>query len=164
MADIFTDDVLPEVPLTFQNFVPEVRGYVRDFPELNRIIHGEESSNRLIEYCVRLAIDEYNTTPPLTRFPLQQFPSRTILLQLTLLYLLQSVGILHSRNRIAYNDGGFSVETEQQDTLYQNWINLIRSQVMPRLQRLKVAINIESGWGAGVGSEYGWIHGWYGLS
>jgi hypothetical protein len=151
-------------PLTFENFVPEVRGYMRDFPALNRLIHGEESSDRLIEYCVRLAIDEFNTYPPLTTHTISGFPSRTVLLQLTMIYLLQSVGILHSRNRIAYNDGGFSVETEQQDSLYQNWIQLLRSQVMPRLERLKVAMNIESGWGAGVGSEYGWIHGWYGLS
>jgi hypothetical protein len=152
-------------PLTYDNFVPEVRAYIRDFPELNRLISGEETSNRLMRYCAHLAIDEYNTTPPLTgSHTISNFPSRVILLHLTIIHILISVGILHSRNRFSYNDGGFSVETEQQEGLYQRWIQLLRSQTMPRLQALKVAKNIEGGWGGGLGSEYGWIHGWYGLS
>lgn len=154
-----------ELPLTYENFSNEVRAFLRDFPELNRLISGEESSNRMIAYCAHLAVDEYNTTPPLLPpSSISNFPSRTILLQLTLIYLLTSVGILHSRNRFAYNDGGFSVETEQQEGLYQRWIQLFRSQLGPRLQQLKVAKNIEGAWGGGVGSEYGWIHGWYGSS
>lgn len=151
-------------PLTMADFVPEVRGYLRDFSELNRLISGEESSNRMIEYCVNLAIDEFNTSPPLTRYSISAFPSRTILLYLTICHLLTSVGILKSRNRFQYSDGGWSSDTEQQDSLYQNWIQLMRSQVKPQAQALKIALNIEGGWGAGVGSEYGWIHGWYGLS
>ncbi len=151
-------------PLTFENFAQEVREFIRDFPELNRLISGEETSNRLITYCAHLAVDRYNTTPPLTRHEISNFPSRTILLNLTIINILTSVGILHSRNRFSYNDGGFSVETEQQESLYQQWIQLFASQTMPHMQSLKVAKNIEGGWGGGVGSEYGWIHGWYGLS
>jgi hypothetical protein len=152
------------VPLTYETFAQEVRAYIRDFPELNRLISGEESSNRMIAYCAHLAVDEFNTTPPLIGMSdISNFPSRSILLQLTLVHLLTSVGILHSRNRFSYNDGGYSVETEQQETLYQRWIQLFRSQLQPRIQQLKVARNIQGGWGAGIGSEYGWIHGWYGL-
>jgi hypothetical protein len=151
-------------PLTFDDFVPEVRAFIRDFPELNRIITGQESSNRLINYCANLAVDEFNTMPPLTRYGITNFPSRNILLYLTICHLLFSVGILKSRNRFQYSDGGWSSDTEQQDTLYLNWIRLLRGQITPQAQALKIALNIEGGWGAGVGSEYGWIHGWYGLS
>jgi len=118
----------------------------------------------MIEYCAHLAIDEFNTTPPLTKYGIGAFPSRTVLLYLTICHLLISVGILKSRNRFQYSDGGWSSDTEQQDSLYMNWAQLLRSQVKPQAQALKIAINIEGGWGAGVGSEYGWIHGWYGLS
>lgn len=150
-------------PLTYDGFVQEVREYIRDFPELNRLISGEETSSRLIKYCALLAVDEYNTTPPLTgTYTIDSFPSRSILLHLTIIQILISAGILHSRNRFSYNDGGFSVETEQQEQLYKVWIQLLRSQVQGRLERLKVAQNIEGGWGAGVASEYGWIHDWYG--
>lgn len=151
-------------PLELEQFKDEVRAWMRDFPELNRLISGEESSGRMVEYCVHLALDEWNTTPPLSSFTIENFPSRTILLHLTVIHLLTSVGILKSRNRFTYSDGGFSVQTEEQDGQYMNWIQLLRSQVNPRIERLKVALNIEGGWGAGVHSEYGWIHGWYGAT
>lgn len=147
-----------------EQFKSEVRGYIRDFPELNRLISGEESSDRMVEYCIWLSIDEWNTTPPVTANVLSDFPSRLILLQLTLCHLLTSVGLLKSRNRFTYNDGGFSVQTEEQDTMYSRWIQLLRSQVDPKLMRLKVALNISGGYGGGLGSEYGWINGWYGLT
>lgn len=150
--------------LTKDIFINEVRAFMRDFPELNRLISGEESSDRMIEYCTWLAIDEWNTTPPLAQVSLQTFPSRSILLYLTIVHLLTSVGILKSRNRFNYNDGGFSVQTEIQDELYLRWAQMLRSQVAPQVRQLKTALNIEGGWNAGVGSEYGWIHGWFGLS
>ncbi len=151
-------------PLTAEQFNSEVRAYVRDFPELNRLISGEESSDRMIEYCVFLALDEWNTTPPLSTHSISGFPSRGILLRLTLCHLLTSVGILKSRNKFSYTDGGFSAQTEDQDTSYTRWIQLLRSQLNPQILRLKVALNINEGWGAGMGSEYGWINGWYGLT
>ena len=145
-------------------FASEVRSYVRDFPELNRLITGEETSNRMIKYCIWLALDEWNVTPPLSGNSISDFPSRLILLQLVLVHLLTSVGILKSRNRMNYNDGGFTVEPESQDDRYFRWIQLIRSQVEPKISRLKLALNIAGGWDAGVSSEYGWLHGWYGLT
>ena len=51
----------------------------------------------MLEYCACLAIDEWNTTPPLSNVGISSFPSRFILLQLTLCHLLTSVGILKSR-------------------------------------------------------------------
>jgi len=116
----------------------------------------------MIILCMDLALDEFNTMPPLSYFSLSAFPSRSIFLYLTLCHLLTSVGILKSRNRFQYSDGGWSADTESQDTSYLNWIQLFRRQIMPQAQNLKIALNIEGGWGAGVGSEYGWIHGWYG--
>jgi len=150
--------------ISMEQFKSEVRGFLRDFPELNRLISGEESSDRMIEYCTWLAIDEWNVTPPLSSHALSDFPSRFILLHLTIIHLLTSVGILKSRNRFSYSDGGFSVQTEEQDGMYQRWIQLMRSQVDAKILRLKTALNISNGWGAGLGSEYGWVHGWYGLN
>ena len=148
-------------PLSIDQFVSEVRAYIRDFPELNRLISGEESSDRMIKYCALMALDEFNVTPPLSSNTISNFPSRTILLQLTLCHLLASVGLLKSRNRFVYNDSGFSVQTETQDDRYVRWITLIRSQLNPLISKLKIAINISEGYGASLGSEYGWIHGWY---
>lgn len=154
-------------PLTVDQFVGEVRSFVRDFPQLNRLISGEESSDRMIRYCAVLAVDEWNVTPPLSGHSVTNFPSRSVLLHLTIIHLLASVGILKSRNSFAYSDGGFTVQTEEHDTRYMKWIQFFRSMgpaSYRAVKDLKIALNIQGGWGAGVGSEYGWIHGWYGLT
>ena len=151
-------------PLTLTQFKSEVRNFVRDFPELNRLITGEESSDRMIEFCAFLALDEWNTTPPLSTNTFSDFPSRNILLYLTVIQLLTSVGLLKSRNKLVYNDSGFQVQTETQDDSYMRWISLFRSQVDPKVHRLKIALNIAGAFGSGVGSEYGQLHGWYGFS
>ena len=153
---------MPLSPLSEDQFPDEVRSFMRDHPELNRLISGGESSTRLIEDCMWLALDEWNTTPPLMNHRVENFPSRVLLLQLTLCHLLTSVGILRSRNRFRYNEGGFSAETDSQDGLYQRWIQLLRAQAAPGMQSLKVSMNIASGWGGGIGSDYAFVHGWYG--
>ena len=151
-------------PLEITQFVEEVRAYIRDFPELNRIIRGQETSNRMMEYCVWLSLDEWNTTPPFSSTTIARFPSRLLLLQLTICHILTSVGLLKSRNKMPYSDGGFSVDTETQDSSYQQWIQLLRSQANPRMMSIKIALNIAGGWGASVRSDYALIHGWYGTS
>ena len=103
------------------------------------------------------------TTPPLSGHVVSNFPSRGILLRLTVINLLTSVGILKSRNSFAYSDGGFQVQTEEHDSRYQRWIQMFRSMgpaSTQAIQKFKVALNIEGGWDSGVGSEYGVIHGW----
>jgi len=154
-------------PLTENQFVGEVRAFMRDFPPLNRLISGEESSDRMIRYCATLAVDEWNTTPPLSGHGIANFPSRSVLLHLTVINLLTSVGILKSRNSFAYSDGGFQVQTEEHDSRYQRWIQMFRSMgpvSRQAIKELKIALNIQGGWGAGIGSEYGWIHGWHGTA
>jgi hypothetical protein len=152
-------------PLTEDQFVGEVRGFLRDFTELNRLISGEETSDRMVRYCISLAVDEWNTTPPLSSHEVSNFPSRGLLLHLTVINLLTSVGILKSRNSFAYSDGGFTVQTEEHDSRYQRWIQMFRSTgpaSFQSIRNLKIALNLQGGWGAGLGSEYGLIHGWYG--
>ena len=154
-------------PLTEDQLVGEVRAFMRDHEELNRLISGEESSDRMIRFCVQLGLDEWNILPPLTGYTVANHPSRAMLLHLTIIHLLTSVGILKSRNSFQYSDGGFTVQSEEHDTRYQRWIQLLRSAgpaSEASMQRLKIALNIRSGWGGGMESEYGWIHGWYGLT
>lgn len=150
------------IPVETVKFAEEVRAYVRDFPELNRLINGEESSPRMVQFCAHLALDEWNALSPVQIGSVAEFPNKLILLQLTIIHLLTSVGILHSRNRLPYNDGGFSADTEAQADEYPKWITLLRSQVGPLLQTLSIRLNIASARGVGVPSEYGLLHNWYG--
>ena len=45
-------------------FVSEVRLYLRDYAELNRLIDGEETSDRMLAWAVIDALDDINNTPP----------------------------------------------------------------------------------------------------
>lgn len=141
-------------------FAEEVRYYLRDFPELNRLISGEESSSRMVQYCALLALEEWNARSPVQYTSVKAFPSRGILLQLTIIQLLTSAGILHSRNRLPYNDGGFQADTEAQADEYPKWIQLLRAQVNPLIERLSVRLNIAGAYGGGVPSQYSLLSNW----
>jgi hypothetical protein len=138
------------------------RAFMRDFAELNRLFVGEEHSDRLIAWAVLDALNDINTTPPLQGFTLESFPSTHLLLRGTVISLLESVGLLQTRNHLTFSDGGIQVGVSDKTQLIQSWIQLFRNSYEEKKQRLLVALNIEGGWGEGVNSEYLWTNGFYG--
>lgn len=153
----------PESNLALRGFVSTVRAFMRDYPELNRLIKGEEHSDRLIAWAVLDALNDFNTTPPLiTGFGLQNFPSPHILLRGTVISLLESLGMLMTRNHLTFSDGGIQVGISDKTPLIMNWIQLFTNKYEEKKKQLKIALNIEGGWGGGVHSEYLWMNGFYG--
>jgi hypothetical protein len=57
---------------TMKTFVQVVREYMRDHPELNRLIAGQETNNRLIAWSVLDALSLFNGTPHFTNYSLEQ--------------------------------------------------------------------------------------------
>jgi hypothetical protein len=153
---------LPNAKTDVEDFVNQVRLYLRDYPELNRLIAGVENSNRQIVWAVMDTLDEFNTTPPFTRFGVGDFPSRHLLLRGTVISLLESVGLLQTRNHLAFNDGGIQVGINDKTPFIQSWLNLFKQSYEDKKIKLKVAYNIESGWGGGVYSEYRYTNSFYG--
>ena len=150
------------VPLDTVKFAEDVRSWIRDFPELNRLINGEESSPRMVQFAAHLALDEWNALSPVQFTSVSDFPNKLILTTLTVIHLLTSVGILHSRNKLPYSDGGFTADTEAQADEYPKWISLLRAQIDPLMRTLSIRLNIAGARAGGVQSEYGLIHNWYG--
>jgi len=151
------------VPNDTVKFSEEVRAWLRDFPELNRLLAGEESSPRMVQFCAHMALDEWNAYSPVQFGSVGAFPNKTILIQLTVIYILMSAGILHSRNRFDFNSGGFVADTERQADEYPKWIQLIRAQLAGLMKNLSIRLNISSAsGGGGVPSEYSMLHNWYG--
>lgn len=148
--------------IALEQFVALVRAYMRDYPELNRLIKGEEHSDRLIAWAVIDAMDDFNSTPPMTNYQLHNFPSKHILLRGTVISLLESIGLLMTRNHITFSDGGIQVGVSDKTPLIQAWIQLLTNKYEEKKQRLKIALNIEGGWGGGMHSEYLWVNGFYG--
>lgn len=153
---------LPNAQIEFKNFVQQIRLFMRDQPELNRLISGEESSNRQIMWAVLDALDDFNTSPPFTNFSVLGFPSRSLLTRMTVCSLLESVGLLQTRNHLQFSDGGISVGINDKTPFIQAWLQLFRSRIDQKVERLKVAYNIENAWGGGVFSEFRFVNNFYG--
>jgi len=144
-------------------FVMQVRQYMRDFPELNRLIDGEESSDRMIAWAAIDALDDINNTPPLIgAYTIESFPYRSLLLRGTVIAVLESVGLLQTRNQINYNDGGIQVSASDKAPMIMQWINMLRGTYEQKKQQYKIAVNISTAFeGSAILSDYYFLGGYY---
>ena len=154
---------LPGMTDTFRSFVASVRFYMRDIPELNRLVAGEESGDRQIAWAVVDAVSDFNGTPPLIgKFSLDHLLQRDqqyLLLRMTVCSLIESVGLLQTRNHVNYSTGGINVGVNDKTPLLMNWLQYFKAFTDQRKQQVKVAFNIEGILGpsnSGVFSEL-WV-------
>lgn len=152
-------DGIPGVTDTMRKFVQMVRLYTRDFPELNRIVRGEESSDRQIAWSVLDALSDFNGTPHFTNVSLEDLLNRNqqaLMLRMTIISLTESVALLQIRNHINYSTGGINVGVNDKAPLLLSWLQYYKSYTDQLKQRVKVAFNIEGILGpsnSGVHSE-----------
>jgi hypothetical protein len=150
---------IPHMSHWFRDFVQMVRLYHRDFPELNRIVAGEESSDRQIAWAVLDAVSDFNGTPHFTALSLEdllQKQQTALVLRMTTISLIESVGLLQTRNHINYSNGGINVGVNDKTPMLMNWLQYYKAFTEQMKQRVKVAINIEGILGpsnSGVHSE-----------
>jgi hypothetical protein len=141
-----------------------IRAKMRDYPELNRLVAGKETSDREIALAILETIDDFNTTPPLIDgYTLDSFPSESLLINGALIQILTSVGLLQTRNQMSYSDGqGVQVGVSDKAPMLLNWLNLFTSQYERKKQALKYALNLRGALGGdGVSSEYSLVNGYY---
>jgi len=152
---------LPSVEKRMNELIAMIRSYLRDTPELNRLIAGEETSDRMIAYAIADTLDDYNSTPPfIGKASLTGFPSLSLLRLGATIYILESVAFLQMRNMLRFNDSGLSVSVSDRAPMLLNWVQLFRAQFERKVSRLKTSINIEQGMeGIGAFSEYLPING-----
>jgi hypothetical protein len=158
---------IPQMTDEFRSFVYMVREYMRDYPELNRLVKGEESTDRQIAWAVLDAMADFNGTPPLMHHSLGTLLQRNqhaLLRRMTVIALMESVGLLQTRNHLNYSDGGINVGVNDKTPLIMQWLNYFKSATEQMKQRVKVAFNIESILGpgnSGVHSELWAINSTY---
>ena len=153
---------LPDARLTLDSLVQMIRNFTRDYPELNRLISGVESSNRQIVWAIFDTLDDFNTTPPFTHFVISNFPSRYVFVRGAVISLLQSIGLLQTRNQLSFTDGGIQVGINDKTPFIQQWLQLFMNSYEHKKERIKVAYNIESAWEGGINSEYRFVNNFYG--
>jgi len=160
-------EAIPGASQEFQQFVSTIRLFIRDFPELNRLVAGEESSPRMIAWAVIDAIEDFNGSPPMigtyTFSDLISNNQASLLRKGTVMNLLYSVGILQTRNHLPFSDGGLNVAVSDKTPLLQAWIQLFQRQWEMGRDKVKTAWNIESllGGPSGAHTEYFALSGYY---
>jgi len=145
------------------DFVQDVRMFLRDYPQLNRLIDGEETSDRMIAWAVIDALDLINNTPPfIGQYTCTTFPFRSLLVRGTVISILESVGLLQTRNQLSYNDGGISVSASDKAPMILQWLQMFRASFDDRLNRWKISMNITQAFeGDSVMSDYYFLGGYY---
>ena len=141
-----------------------IRAKLRDFPELNRLIEGRETSDREIAFAIMESIDDFNMSPPLIgSYSLETFPSMSLLIRGSIINILESVGLLQTRNQMSYSDGqGVQVGVSDKTPMLMNWISLYTNQYEQKKFRLKQAINLGNALnGSGIPSEYQYVNGYF---
>lgn len=137
--------------------VQSLRNYLRDHPSLNRLIGSEETSDRFLAWALFDALDDINNTPPPLTYSLATFPYPHLLIRGAVVTVLESVGILQTRNQLSYSDGGIQVSVSEKTPLLQAWINLFQSRYEQKKIQWKISQNISQAlgnYGGGVHSEY----------
>lgn len=137
--------------------------YLRDYPELNRLIDGEETSDRMIAWAVIDTLDDINNRPPFVgSFTVSTFPYRSLLLRGTVITVLESVGILQTRNQLQYNDGGISVGASDKAPMLMQWVQMLSTSYEQKLDKWKISRNITEAFnGESVMSDYYFLGGYY---
>ena len=158
---------IPGASAAMKAFVQQVRLYIRDYAELNRLTAGEETSDRMIAWAVMDALSNFNGTPHFTQFSLEdllQLQQTHLLTRMTVEAIIESVGLLQTRNHLNYSTGGINVGVNDKTPLLMGWLQYYKSYTMQLKQQVKVAINISNILGrnqSGIFSEYWSINSVY---
>jgi hypothetical protein len=138
-----------------------IRTFLRDTPELNRLTAGAEHSDKLIAMAMFDTLERVQSmTPPI---PVSSLPINILRIGSTI-FLLQSVGLLMTRNQLNYRTGrGTGIGIQDKVPLLMNWIQMFQQEFKETAKEWKVSLNLSRALGGSVlHSEYALINGLYG--
>lgn len=144
----------------FNAHIQSVRLFMRDFSELNLLIRGEESSDRMIAWATVDFLSDFNGTPYFTNYSLDDLLTlqlQSFCVRGTVISLLQSLMIFYARNHLPFSDGGLSVSINDKAPIIQSMLSLFQSAYEQQKRLVKTSLNVEGIMDAapsGVHSDY----------
>jgi hypothetical protein len=145
--------------------VADVRESLRDYPELNRLTHGFDHSDRHIFWAILDTLGDWVSTPPFIGITLTSIVEKgwwSIFRRGVIIALLESLGILHMRNFLAYSDGGMNVQTED-PRMIQAWLSAAKNEYEQKKTRALIAANLSDALELpGIHSEYLFVNSFWG--
>jgi hypothetical protein len=124
-----------------------VRLFMRDYAEVNLLVRGEESSDRMIAWATMDFVSDFNgSTTPFTSIGIEEMYYRgwqSFCVRGTTCTLLQSLMILYARNHLPFQDGGISINLNDKAPLIMQMLSLLLSAYEQNKRSMKTALNIE---------------------
>jgi hypothetical protein len=149
----------------FREICENVRFFLRDFQELNRLTKGFDHSKRHIMWAILDTLSDFASTPPFIGVDLSTIISRGwqhMFIRGVTISLLESLMFLHLRNFLSYSDGGTNVQTENPSML-QATIQMMKNEYEQKKKQALIAANIEGALqGVGAHSEYLFVNSFWG--
>ena len=134
-----------------------LRLFLRDTPELNRLIRKQESNDEMLTFAIEMTVSDWNSTSPfIDRIDIGNYPSLYLLMHGAVIQILKSQGLYQARNELNYQAGGSSFMRFNKSSYYMNWMINMSNDYESKKRNMKIAKNILGGWG-GVNSEYDYI-------
>ncbi len=146
---------MPPPATTLETVRQHLRTFLRDFPEENRLVAGEENPDSVLDLGILLAVDDFNfaTAPLIGQYRLENFPSLHLLILGAAIQVLRMAGIMSSRNFLNFSAGGVSATISDKTAAYQSWINQLQADYEAKKNGVKMFINLSQAWG-GVATPY----------
>jgi hypothetical protein len=131
-----------------------LRLFLRDTPELNRLIRKFESDLEMLTFAIEMAVSDWNSTSPfIDRVDINNYPSLYLLMHGAVIQILKSQGLYQARNELTYQAGGSSFMRFNKSNYYMQWAINLGNDYEVKKRNMKIAKNILGGWG-GITSEY----------
>lgn len=136
-----------------------LRLFLNDTPELNRLIRQQETDDPHLDLAIALGVDDFNITSPLlSTYRVETFPSLYMLIYGATIQVLRSAGILQSRNELAYSSGGVSVRIFDKTQNYMAWIAQFVAEYERKKSNYKISLNVMNALAGGIPSEYAMLN------
>jgi hypothetical protein len=131
-----------------------LRLFLRDTPELNKLIRKQESDAEMLDFAIEMTISDWNSTSPfIGNTHIGNYPSLYLLMHGAVIQILKSQGLYQARNELNYQAGGSSFTRFNKSSYYMNWMINLANDYENKKRNMKIARNIANGYG-GVASEY----------
>lgn len=129
------------IPKDFlESCVNYVTSYIRDDPQVNRLLNGKQFTPAQIEIAVQIAIDRMHETAPImlktrpTDYPLH------LILKAAVTNLFETANFVDSRNALQYSDGMLQIKDTHEE-LYTQLLQYL-SSFLTELSTWKTQRNI----------------------
>lgn len=141
--------------LALRSYVTRVRNELRDHARLNRLVLGQETSDRQIAVAIQKAVEDWSGTPPLLQVvDVTNHPRPDLLCTKAVANVLQTLVPLLHRNSLAYRDDRVQISASGQGSALLQLVQVLDAQYRTDKTAYMIAANIGGGWGSGVNSDY----------